>query len=235
MFYLLEKLHTLTWITLVRGENKHQHTNPRSKRSGIFCQRNVLIFTFVYIYRKKLRGGWRSQLRCRNQTDISGLHGLPGKDCQSLTHFPRWPLSFHFPYPPPFKIKPWHREIWGGGAGKPQSEWNCKLPRTELSPNQEKGRGVQRRGQNKIVPTSESAHLCQLSFLLSLSLSFFLIWLLRTKEPQSSPDCIYPIWNVRMSMCFYVHNSNGNDSLHLWSGSHRKNRKGEGTGRPTAK
>lgn len=37
-----------------------------------------------------------------------------------------------------------------------------------------------------------------------------------------------------MSMGFYVQNSNGKDSLDLWSCSHRLKREGEGEGRPTA-
>lgn len=105
---------------------------------------------------------------------------------------------------------------------------NCKLPHTELPLNQEKRRGGGERLQNKIVTTSKSAHPVKFP---SFFLFFFLIWLLRTKDPKSSTDYIYTIWNVKMSMCFYVHNSNGKDSLDLWSRSHRMNL---GGGRPTA-
>lgn len=89
--------------------------------------------------------------------------------------------------------------------------------------------------QNKIVNTSKSTHPIKFpSFLLFSFLFFFLIWLLRTKDPQSSTDCIYTIWNVRMSLCFYVQNSNGKDSLDLCACSHRRNVQGGGEGRPTA-
>lgn len=87
VFYLLEKLHTLTWIALARGENKQQPTNLELKRSAIFCPKYVLVFLDVYIYRKKLRVRWRTLLKCTHQTDFSGLHVLTGTEYQSLTHF----------------------------------------------------------------------------------------------------------------------------------------------------
>ena len=106
---------------------------------------------------------------------------------------------------------------------------NCKLPHTELPSNQDKreGKGTNKQTnlQNKIVNTSKSTHPIKFP---SFFLFFFLIWLLRTKDPKSSTDCIYTIWNVRMSLCFYVQNSNGKDSLDLWSCSHRRNVRGEG-------
>lgn len=46
MFYLVEKLHTLTWIALARGENK-QPTKPPSK--GQMLLQNIL-YIYIYIY-----------------------------------------------------------------------------------------------------------------------------------------------------------------------------------------
>lgn len=45
VFYLLEKLHTLTWIALARGENKQQPRKPRPKG-----QRHSAVRTYLYLY-----------------------------------------------------------------------------------------------------------------------------------------------------------------------------------------
>lgn len=44
VFYLLEKLHTLTWIALAREENKQQATKPQSRG-----QRCSAIRTYLYL------------------------------------------------------------------------------------------------------------------------------------------------------------------------------------------
>lgn len=186
---------------------------------------------YVYIYRKKLRVRWRTLLKCTNQTDFSGLHVLAGTEYQSLIHFAKWSLFFHLPYPPPFKIKPQHNE--GGGMLESLNKNKIASSHT-LSFLQTRKR---ERGGGKKTPKQNSYYFqistpCKVpSFFF---LFFFLIWLLRTKDPKSRTDCIYTIWNVKMSMCFYVHNSTGKDSLDLWSCSHRMNVKGGGEGRPTA-
>lgn len=56
MFYLVEKLHTLTWIALARGENK-QPTKPPSKGQMLCCK---TYFIFICIYREKVRVRWRA-------------------------------------------------------------------------------------------------------------------------------------------------------------------------------
>lgn len=65
---------------------------------------------------------------------------------------------------------------------------------------------------------------------LPLSLSTPPKMVSKTKGSQSSTDCFYIIWNVQMFMVFffYVHNSNGKDSLDLWPCSQQTEEGGGG-------
>lgn len=47
VFYLLEKLHTLTWIALARGENKQQPTKPPSKGQR-YCALRAYLYLYMY-------------------------------------------------------------------------------------------------------------------------------------------------------------------------------------------
>lgn len=120
----------------------------------------------------------------------------------------------------------------GGGCWKASTRTKLQAPTHWASskPGKEKEGGKKTPKQNSYYfQISTPCKVPSFFFLF-----FFLIWLLRTKDPKSRTDCIYTIWNVKMSMCFYVHNSTGKDSLDLWSCSHRMNVKGGGEGRPTA-
>lgn len=58
VFYLVEKLHTLTWIALARGENK-QPTKPPSKGQRYPVVRTHL-YLWMYTSTEELRVRWRT-------------------------------------------------------------------------------------------------------------------------------------------------------------------------------
>lgn len=49
VFYLVEKLHTLTWVALARGENK-QPTKPPSTGQMLCCKTYLYSYSYLYIY-----------------------------------------------------------------------------------------------------------------------------------------------------------------------------------------
>lgn len=85
VFYLLEKLHTLTWIALARGENK-QPTKPPSKGQRYPVVRTHL-YLCMYTSTERSSGSDGELLKCTNQTDFSRLHVLTRTEHQSLIRF----------------------------------------------------------------------------------------------------------------------------------------------------
>lgn len=53
-FYLVGKLHTLTWTALARGENQQQPTKPPSKGQILCCK--TYLYLYMYISTEQSRG-----------------------------------------------------------------------------------------------------------------------------------------------------------------------------------
>jgi hypothetical protein len=102
VFYLLEKLHTLTWIALAREENK-QPTKPPSNDQNHYAVRTYL-YLYMYIStERKLRVRWRTLPKCINQTDFSVLHVLTRTRYPTLIHFCKM-IRFFSPSPAPLRF-----------------------------------------------------------------------------------------------------------------------------------
>lgn len=135
--------------------------------------------------------------------------------------------------PPRLKIKPQH-EVLAVGGGLETLNKN-KIASSQHWASSKPGKDKEEKWKKtpkEIVTTSKSAHPVNFPSFLFCPAFSSLTWLLRTKDPKSSIDCSYTVWNVKMSMCFYVHNSNGKDSLDpvvMLSQTEGKGGRGEGT------
>lgn len=74
VFCLVEKLHTLTWVALARGENK-QPTNPPSTGQMLCCKTYLSSYSYLYIYLYIYRGKLGVRQRYLPKSgEFSGLH-----------------------------------------------------------------------------------------------------------------------------------------------------------------
>lgn len=100
VFCLVEKLHTLTWVALARGENK-QPTNPPSTGQMLCCKTYLYSYSYLYIY-ISTEGSWGSDRDiCLNQGSFQVCTLCTRTEHQTLMDLADRSLFFHLCHQPP--------------------------------------------------------------------------------------------------------------------------------------